>query len=292
MIKVDKNMAVKPSGLVSKTALTKVRQILDHPHAISDLYKHRTVREELFRIYRRKCAYCECAVSHGSFLEVDHFRPKQKVIQDPNHTGYFWLAYEWSNLLLSCQICNNSKSYHFPILGQRLTGPPTRRSDWQVNSSPMLAERPLLINPEIDQPENYLKFSPSGEISPRNNSQKGRVTIVTCKLNRDHLTLARKAKRDRILARFRNRLIRLLEKNRKNLSIKNKNQYHRVLKDAFFGDFIDLQALANPEEEFSAFGSYIFEQFEIVFLSALPAGEPRKILEAAMLLYRRKNKEE
>jgi len=62
---------------------------------------------------------CEGKVVGLADLHVEHYRPKGKVTvrTDENdqtsrevidHPGYFWLAYEWYNLILSCPYCNTS----------------------------------------------------------------------------------------------------------------------------------------------------------------------------------------
>ncbi len=64
----------------------------------NERYKYEDIKEKLINIYNDKCAYCE---SKERRLQVEHFRPKSK---------YYWLAYSWDNLLLSCSACNSKKS--------------------------------------------------------------------------------------------------------------------------------------------------------------------------------------
>lgn len=72
-----------------------------------------------------KCWYSESKNS-GSDMDVDHFRPKNAVKEDPEHEGYWWLAFKWTNYRYSCQWCNQrrvddmngtdgGKWDHFPI---------------------------------------------------------------------------------------------------------------------------------------------------------------------------------
>src|SRR5215468_8122036 len=83
-----------------------------------DFYKRYMVY--LNRLFRNKCAYCEEKLS-GQPGDVEHFRPKGRVcdatfrqvfIDHPRwgrniaHPGYYWLAYDWDNLLPSCADCN------------------------------------------------------------------------------------------------------------------------------------------------------------------------------------------
>jgi 5-methylcytosine-specific restriction endonuclease McrA len=73
---------------------------------------------DLQDLYPYKCAYCETD-SSGSSLQVEHFRGKDKNIRNTKDTkdrhAYYWLAYEWSNLLLICSDCNGAKSDYFPL---------------------------------------------------------------------------------------------------------------------------------------------------------------------------------
>lgn len=54
---------------------------------------------------------------------VEHFRPKGGWRQSPGQPieqpGYYWLAYEWSNLFLACGPCNSRhKRNLFPLTDQ------------------------------------------------------------------------------------------------------------------------------------------------------------------------------
>ncbi|MBY0507856.1 MAG: hypothetical protein K2X03_28340 [Bryobacteraceae bacterium] len=65
-----------------------------------------------------KCCFCERTVGEDGHIE--HFRPKGAVRQDlespRSESGYYWLAYEWANLLLSCADCNvRHKANLFPL---------------------------------------------------------------------------------------------------------------------------------------------------------------------------------
>ena len=101
---------------------------------VTDLYKRRSIKEMYFVApdgpFFRKCAYCESSLDqqHG---DVDHFRPKKAVTDEADsairisdraghetdHWGYYWLAYDYLNLLPSCVECNqNRKKNLFPLL--------------------------------------------------------------------------------------------------------------------------------------------------------------------------------
>jgi hypothetical protein len=96
-----------------------------------------------------KCWYLECE-SSGADFDMDHFRPKGAVFEDAQHPGYYWLAFEWYNLRLSCHRANRlrkndetgktgGKGEHFPIV----TGSFRAR----LPSDPWRDEIPALLDP-------------------------------------------------------------------------------------------------------------------------------------------------
>ena len=109
------------------------------------------VREPLFALHKGKCSYCERKRDKKRESDIDHYRPKTAVTEDPEHPGYWWLAYEWTNYLFSCKRCNQSnKKNHFPLLtgSSRVASPKDDLAD----------EQPVIINPIDDDPENYLSY--------------------------------------------------------------------------------------------------------------------------------------
>lgn len=70
-------------------------------------YGHAEIRKELETIFFGKCAYCECQIEVG---RIDHFRPK-------GWTEFAHLTFEWTNLIWSCETCNNRshKGDKFPV---------------------------------------------------------------------------------------------------------------------------------------------------------------------------------
>ena len=76
----------------------------------------------------RKCGYCEVGTEAVFGGELDHFRPKGT---------YWWLAYDWSNYVLSCKTCNTNKGQKFP-LKEKVT---------PITPGCEENETPLLLNP-------------------------------------------------------------------------------------------------------------------------------------------------
>jgi uncharacterized protein (TIGR02646 family) len=158
------------------------------------------VEDQLAIAYKNKCAYCERICK----ADIEHYRPKKGVLDDPTHPGYYWLCYEWSNLVPSCITCNRegAKHNHFPIIGVRVTTPtllPDSNLDLascKAYNTPLLDEVPFLLHPEVDRPEDFFTFKldPRGEgirivgIDP---SGRGQRTIEICLLNRKEIKLDR-----------------------------------------------------------------------------------------------------
>jgi hypothetical protein len=90
------------------------------PEFDSGIYGSRSVKRALIKAQHGKCAFCESKITHIAYGDVEHFRPKagvrQKASDKLQRPGYYWLAYEWRNLLLSCQLCNQRyKENLFPL---------------------------------------------------------------------------------------------------------------------------------------------------------------------------------
>ena len=160
------------------------------------------VREKLNELYFLKCAYCETLCK----AEIEHYRPKRGVTEDTSHNGYYWLCYEWSNLVPSCRYCNTEggKGNQFPIKGTRVKMPlfdahlKLDKEHIKANANILLSEQPYLLHPEIDNPTQYLNFKIDlhGQgveiIGTDGVNKRGEQTIKICNLNREYLKFARK----------------------------------------------------------------------------------------------------
>ncbi|PEQ84658.1 hypothetical protein CN481_22070 [Bacillus sp. AFS006103] len=133
----------------------------------------------LLEIFNHKCAYCE-SNSYLKIPEIDRFRPVNVIDKNEvNGFQYVWLAYEWTNLYPICKECNNYKSGHFPVIGQRIKYGENFRN-----------EEALLVDPCLDSPEEHLFFSDDGKVYPK--SKKGNYTVQILNLNRNSLIIERK----------------------------------------------------------------------------------------------------
>ena len=136
----------------------------------------------LSELFHGKCAFCESRVEVTSPGVLDHLRPKWATRgmgneYAPDH--YWWLAFAWDNLYLTCPACNKHRGPRFPVEGRR-SGP----------SDDLNSEKPLLIDPCRDDPTAHLRFASSGRVSPL--SKRGDVTIKLVALNRSDLVARRK----------------------------------------------------------------------------------------------------
>lgn len=116
-----------------------------------DIYGADDVREQILKDQHHKCAYC------GDYMrargEVDHFRPKTWYRQGKNTVAnapaYYWLAYEWSNLIGACHSCNTRKGSYFPLRDAA-----TR----DIAGKDISREQALFINPYEDDLGDYIEY--------------------------------------------------------------------------------------------------------------------------------------
>ena len=113
----------------------------------------------------KKCWYCE-SLETRSDCDVDHYRPKNKVFECTEHTGYWWLAFDWCNYRFSCIYCNRrradvlreitgGKGAHFPLFEeQRRAFTPDDDLD---------SEQPLLLDPIRASDPAALWFDEDGQ---------------------------------------------------------------------------------------------------------------------------------
>lgn len=142
------------------------------------VYKDAELAKELQALFGGKCAYCESNYAHVTPKEVEHFRPKAEIEMVKNssvYPGYFWLAAEWTNLLISCVDCNRVRNHdvpgqskrvrlgkgaQFPLDDEKLR---VRKHGRDLSGEERVR---LLIDPCREDPEKLLKFDDEGLIHP------------------------------------------------------------------------------------------------------------------------------
>ncbi|MGE7923340.1 retron system putative HNH endonuclease [Viridibacillus arvi] len=137
--------------------------------------------EKLLANFNHQCAYCENSFDTAY---IENYRPK---------TLYPQLAYDWNNLLPVCRACSITRRDIFPIDGL------SSQNRLQIDIS---NEKPLLLNPTIDEPEKHLQFSENGKVMAK--TRRGNETIEVLNLNRE------------VLVKKRVKYYDVLSKNKKN----------------------------------------------------------------------------
>lgn len=158
-----------------------------------------------------KCAYCELFVTAGHPGAVEHVAPKGAVRvlstkpeewgaevsvgtaslvrgsrkgRDLSDRGYWWLAYDWRNYVLSCTVCNSTyKGSYYPLH-------PVPKKGWRP-SQRSKKHAPLLLGC-FDDPAPWRHFEiarATGAIS--GTTPRGVATVATCGLFRESLRQAR-----------------------------------------------------------------------------------------------------
>jgi uncharacterized protein (TIGR02646 family) len=164
----------------------------------SGIYGNPTVKKQLKIDQHNKCCYCESAFTGSSYGDVEHFRPKaayNPALDAPlAYPGYFWIAYEWTNLLFSCQICNQQfKRNHFALLHEENRAKPL------AEVATISEEEPMLVDVCFENPEDHITFE-NEVVRPKNGSSRGTYMISVCGLDRTELVEDRERRLNEIRA--------------------------------------------------------------------------------------------
>jgi len=237
------------------------------------------ITQVLRLLYYNKCAYCETKLLEP---DVEHYRPKRGVTGVKGHLGYYWLCYEWTNLLPACHYCNSrsGKWNKFPIMGVRVTMPPLLsgkldKGKCVVNHSPLIDEQPYLLHPEIDNPHSCFKFYENGKIEGIDSAGRGAETIRICDLDRGTLRAGRKGVIDDFRGRIMHDLKLYMKKDLNDTGLLN------ALKD----DFKKLDNLCEPHQVYSLTAIYAKEHFDEMIVSSIEGDRYQKIVSQAHKKY-------
>lgn len=191
-----KGVPVKPTGDWESiaSAATSRAKVDGSKHVIEEhVYREPRVKSALEQLFHHKCAYCESQVEG---FEVEHFRPKGAVSEDATHPGYYWLAYEWSNLYPACMFCNQRRydqplwddDKKLPAAGKATQFPLVPGGRRAHNPDDDLAlELPLLLDPCTDDPVEHYSVNPfTGALLPK--TERGKATERVFNLNRRRLS--------------------------------------------------------------------------------------------------------
>lgn len=166
------------------------------------IYAARDVKQQLQADQHHKCAYCETCFVHSSPGDVEHYRPKagyrQTAIGRVQGPGYYWLAYDWQNLLFACEDCNRTRKRQlFPLHSDPAGRARTHHDD-------LTQETPLLLNPAATDPAAHLIFTDE-VVQPL--TPQGQASIAAYALNRvallaDRRERLRHLRNEEVLARI------------------------------------------------------------------------------------------
>ncbi len=201
----------KPGGKAAKEKADAIKHFTapqqDKPFSF-DAYRSDDIKDTLKAIFLGKCAYCESPILTVTDGDIEHFRPKGEIVTPEKKVikpGYYWLAADWDNLLLSCNNCNRKttqavfggesfvmgKGNQFPVADE------SKRCLTHDGDLPAEEAVRLLINPCIDNPEDFFEYLDNGAIRARihpqpHNIKKAEESIKVFGLLRDPLVNDRK----------------------------------------------------------------------------------------------------
>jgi len=208
----------------------------------------------LKNVFYKKCAYCERIIS-GYYGDAEHYRPKAAVLRktatgdfvepfcsiaDPaqnqfltlGHPGYFWLAYDWRNLVPACVYCNSGlgknerfdieKDYvvmvkldqaSFDAIPSAARPRPSKKWPGHYYLSPTTLdqlEHPLLLNPlnagDDRNPRKHIRFGVRGIVTAVKNTPIGRTSIEVFRLKDEDLRQERQASQENFGDKFYDKL--------------------------------------------------------------------------------------
>jgi hypothetical protein len=174
-----------------------------------DALLYQEIKPLLLELFYSKCAYCESEIDSSQPGDVEHYRPKAGVrdtkgvvrvrIQgtEVDHPGYWWLAYDWHNLLPACNDCNRRRKHgvekeqagkgeYFDVRGTRAVLP----------GDNLTLEQPLLLDPAAPgfDPKQHFIFSKDGKVRPLTDEARYCCKLLGLNKPREKLVALREAK--------------------------------------------------------------------------------------------------
>jgi uncharacterized protein (TIGR02646 family) len=296
MIFINRSKVNAPDILIDKSKKGKKETEKNIQFAIKNMfskmsfsvYCERDVKEALIQLFKGKCAYCESKFLHVYSGDVEHFRPKGEIEEATprKKPGYYWLAAEWTNLLLSCRNCNQKLKHQiFGGLQKATMGKmnqfPLENNFKHIQSHKTYSKKikeeeqsRLLINPCIENPESFFKYEKEGVIKPKKNSGKefkmAEKSISVYVLQRMPLVQAREKVNIEINAQMERVLEAVTNLNESmNKPALNKMQviFDKILKR----EMVRLKKFTDDSEEYSGMARQIINDFINNFLPTYKA---------------------
>jgi predicted ATP-binding protein involved in virulence len=239
------------------------------------------LKTHLHNVFHGKCGYCEIKIEPPLSGTVDRYRPNNGV-RDKNdyyQDLYWWLNFEWENLIYSCKECNQYKGSYFPIKGNRVL---KEKDDFK-------SEHRLLLNPYLDEPNEHLGYIIYGE--PYHIyaiTDEGNQTVELLRLNRTNLIEGRRKAKTEIIEsieslindssnkiiknRLRN-IFELQDLTEEFLSYKRQVLINELETAPFLGQILDLEDYIDKEklsEKFNIIPKEDFSKADIVTSDYFP----------------------
>lgn len=201
----------------------------------------------LAALKKGKCWYSE-SKNPASDKNVDHFRPKNRVAEDPDHEGYWWRAFDWKNYRYSSQWCNQrrvndvdgtsgGKWDHFPLRAGSFRA--------RQETDDIDLEDVMLLDPVDPDDWKLLTFRPDGHPTPANANGSLEYERAATSIEVYHLHCKELVDDRRIVAGKVQRTIEDMETLRPRISdLKMRKLYKRQQKE--------LLRLIHPDSEYSA----------------------------------------
>jgi len=224
-------------------------------------YNDPQLKEELKKVFF-KCAYCESSYGAVYDGDVEHFRPKGKVSEkNPQTPGYYWLANDWDNLLLSCQHCNQRRNHilygetsleAYGKLDQFPLSDETKRVNNHGNTLDEEEKVRLLLNPCKDKAEEHFEYDKKKALIV-SVTKKGEFSIKVYALQRPLLVYERQ-ERLSLLFQQMDVVKTELERFNKDKSPEQKNRFDNQLD-------ILLNTFTKRESPFTGMCRYFVKKF-------------------------------
>jgi hypothetical protein len=168
---------------------------LEDAEARRDLIKRNRAAWTGFRsvfedIYGRKCWYTESR-NPGTDDDIDHFRPKNRVSESPDHGGYWWESFNWENFRLSSHRANRlrespesgnvlGKGDHVPLIDE------ARR--W-LSPADSCDEEPMLLDPTDPEDSLLITFDIDGRVAVSPSHEESSTVVDRVNASRELLHL-------------------------------------------------------------------------------------------------------
>lgn len=212
-----RDMATKAKAELMAAPDQKTRKAILKKNASSDVWR------EFYNILpdslKKKCWYCE-ADDIRSDMPVDHFRPKNKVEEECEHDGYWWLAFDWDNYRCACTLCNSRRNFEESQGGKACRFPlenPEQRAFSPEDQDKLRNERPSFLDPFNPDDEKLLWFDNDGLPMPKPDAGEQQARKVLNSIDIFHLHETR-------IVRARNKIRLEIEKQVKQIRDNNNAQ--------------------------------------------------------------------